>query len=129
MLRYHKKVYFPEYDTKGLTELTEKFNNIEKCGYSKHCLDNLKYRAIDLTQVLQCVKDAWLDYSQIFEYYKSESGRIEKLCYRIKYNDALDLILVLNKDKVIITIYINSADDKHYILKENLYQSKTLTTV
>jgi len=120
--RYHKKVGFPESDIPKLLALAEKFNSIEGFGYSDHCLEHLKYRVIDNFAVLSFIKDAvYFDADQIFEYYTLDD-EIEKICFRFPYNNGIDLILVLSEDKVIITIYINSVNDKHETLNESLYE-------
>lgn len=115
MKRYHKKVYFP--DIKEIALFTENLNNAE-WQYSKHCLENLKYRFIDIENLLYFIKYLKLNSEWAFEYYKSDN--IEKVCYRIPYN-GIDLILVIAKNKIIITIYINSKNDNHNTLKRKLY--------
>ena len=117
MKRYHKKVYFPH--EKELILFNNNLNNIS-FKYSKHCLENLKYRLIDIEKALIFISKLELDYNNIFEYYILDN-QIIKVCYRIKYNDELDLILVLSNEKNIITIYINSSIDKHETLNKNLY--------
>jgi len=88
--------------------------------YTDHCLDNIQYRAIDIEAVLRFIKDIKLNYDYIFEYYADQTNII-KVCYRIKYNNAIDLILVLGEQKQIITIYCNSNNDKHLTLKKYIY--------
>jgi len=121
MKRYHKKVRFPDADLPKLNELVDRFNAIEKFGYSDHCLEHLKYRAIDNMAVLNFIKDVWFEADQIFEYYTLDDI-IEKACFRLPYNKGIDLIVVLSKEKVIVTIYVNSAEDKHETLNTSLYQ-------
>jgi len=118
MKRYHKKVYFP------FPEKIEAFNNRLNAldfSYSKHSLDNLRYRAIDMEGVLRFIAGAELKAEDIFEYYLNEYNEIEKACYRIQYNSGIDLILVLNYNKRIVTIYCNRANDNHYTLNKTLY--------
>jgi len=118
-MRYHKKVYFPTQDKDKLIALTYTLNRLQ-WQYSKHCIDNIKLKALDLSQLLYWIKnEAWLDYSQIFEYYIDKD--IYKICYRVPYNKAVDIILVLTTNKKIVTIYYNSKDDKHYTLKKENY--------
>ena len=119
MERYHKKVGFKPEHIRGLQDITEQLN-LKNWDYSEHCLDNLKYRAIDLKGILIFIKGVELRAEQIFEYY-SEDKNIVKLCYRIGYNNLQDIILILTPDKRIITIYINSKDDLHDTLKKELY--------
>lgn len=121
MYRYHKEVYFPNNSLLSIKKLTEELNSL-KWKFAGHCLDNVKYRTIDVNGMLLFIAKTQLNSEDVFEYYAEEnSGNIEKLCYRLDWNKAMDIILVLNKYKTIITIYLNSKDDKHYTLKRELY--------
>jgi len=104
MLRYHKKIYFPNNALAHIQALTDKLNGL-KWQYSTHCLDNLKYRLIDNKAVLLYIKNLVLEARQVFEYY-SQDNKIIKTCYRVPYINDIDLILVVNNNKCIITIYI-----------------------
>lgn len=123
MNRYHIKLGFNHISQ--LKDLTEQLN-LKNWTYSEHCLDNLKYRFIDLKGILLFIKDIKLKAENIFEYYE-ENEKIIKLCYRITYNDLQDIILVITPDKKIVTIYINSIGDNHITLKKELYKNITLT--
>jgi len=116
MQRYHKKIYFPDIE---LLNNVNDYLNTKSWKYSGHCLENLKYRSIDLEGVLRFIRGLELNTDDIFEYYK-KGDNIIKVCYRIPYNN-IDLILVLNSEKIIITVYFNSSNDNHVTLKENLY--------
>ncbi len=121
MKRYHKKVYFPKGSTNQLKAFTTLLNN-KKWAYSRHSLDNIRYRASHLPSVLSFISALTLDSKDIFEYYADDTGGIEKACYRLIYGDNMDLILVISKDKLIVTIYSNIAGDNHLTLKKELYQ-------
>ncbi len=116
-MRYHKKIFFPDIDK--LKIVNNKLNGL-KWRYSKHCLDSLKYRAINEGKTLQFIKKLVLNEQDIFEYYIF-SGVINKLCYRVKFKHGQDLVLVIGYNKNLITVYINRAGDKHYTLNEDLY--------
>jgi hypothetical protein len=118
MNRYHIKIGFKEVDKIKLKTLTNRLNNL-KWNYTKHCLDNLNFRFIDIESILKFIKDTELNYNDIFEFYIDKD--ITKICYRIKYNNAIDLILILGMNKQIITIYINDNDDLHFTLNKNIY--------
>ena len=119
MRRYHKAVYTKPSHWQRLKLLTEGLNTL-KWQYSEHCLDNVKSRAIDLEGLLLYIKGLKLEVEQIFEYYLTDNGEPIRVCYRIPYNQ-IDIILVLSKEKSIVTIYINSAEDNHETLKRELY--------
>jgi hypothetical protein len=122
MLRYHRQVYFKPSDTDRLKDFTDRLNGLA-WQYTAHSLDNIKYRIIDVKSILLYIKDLILNSQDIFEFYTDEKSQdIIKTCFRINYNKAVDLILIIGKNKQIITIYINSTDDKHFTLKRELYQ-------
>ena len=54
MARYYKNIYFPDY--KKLVEFTNQLNQ-KVYKYSCPCLDNLKYRTLNLEKVLLFVRD------------------------------------------------------------------------
>ena len=117
MKRYHKKVFFP--NIKALKEINILLNYLN-WKYSQHCLENLKYRVLNITPLLLYIKNMTLNWQDIFEYYQREDGKIEIICYRINWKE-YDFILVLSRKKEIITIYINAKNDKHETLNKNLY--------
>ena len=120
MLRYHKKVYTILEHKELLESITEQLNS-EQWSYSEHCLDTLKYRVLDIENVLLFIKALTLRAKNIFEYYLTDNGQAEKICYRISYNKTQDIILILSKDKKIISIYLNAVEDEHFTLKKELY--------
>ena len=121
MLRYHKEVFTEPKHWETLKALTDYFNGM-KWSYSGHCLDNIKSRAVDMGQLLRFIKGLRLEAGDIFEYYLDEkTSEPVKVCYRISYIPGLDIILVIGEDKKIITIYMNSREDKHETLKRELY--------
>jgi len=119
MLRYHKKVYIPIEDIKKLQDFTCNLNGIT-WQYSAHAIDNLKYRAYNIKDILIYIKDLQLDYKDIFEYYK-DNGNIQKAVYRVDYKGLYDLCLVISDNKMLVTIYINVKNDNHDTLDKNLY--------
>ena len=123
MNRYHIKLGFNHIEQ--LKDLTEQLN-LKNWLYSEHCLDNLKYRFLDLKGILLFIKGIELRAENIFEYYE-DNGKIIKLCYRISYDNLQDIILVVTPEKKIVTIYINSVGDNHITLKKELYKNITLT--
>jgi len=122
MKRYHNKIYFPDIDK--LKEFNNTMNTLD-WKYSHHCLENLKYRVMDVRALLLHIRALELNCEDIFEYYIQDNGVIDKACYRIKHNE-FDFILVISRCKNIVTIYINSKNDTHVTLDKNLY-CNTLT--
>jgi hypothetical protein len=120
MRRYHKAVYTEPGHWQRLADFTEKLNGLN-WRYSKHCLDSIKDRAVDLEGLLRFIKGVRLEAGAIFEYYLTDKGEVDRACYRIAYNKGLDIILVMAEDKEIITIYLNLAEDNHETLRKELY--------
>ena len=120
MLRYHIEVFTSPEHLKGLQGFTTQLNGLN-WTYSRHCLENIKSRAIDLEGLLLYIKGLTLRTEQIFEYYLRDNLEPEKVCYRVEFNSGIDLVLVINQYKEIITIYINSAEDKHETLNHSIY--------
>jgi hypothetical protein len=120
-MRYHKKVFYPANAEQTLKDLTDRLNKLD-WKISTHSLENIKYRAIDLRGILEAIKGLILEPDQVFEYYtEDKSSEIIKACYRINFNNGIDIILVLSNIKNVITIYLNSSNDVHYTLKKELY--------
>ena len=122
MKRYHKEVYTEVKHWGKLGALTKAFNGM-RWQYTGHCLDHIKTgRVIDIEGLLLYIKGVKLDPAQIFEYYIDDiTDDPAKICYRLPYIGDIDLILIVGEEKQIITIYINSREDKHYTLKRELY--------
>lgn len=119
--RFHKKVYFPKDAIEKLGAFSGKLNK-RTWRYTKHSLESIKNRAVDMTAILQWIKArVKLKVEDVFEYADDGKDFIFKACYRVNYNSDLDIILVVGSDKQIITIYYNFTKDKHTTLNEKIY--------
>jgi hypothetical protein len=60
----------------------------------------------------------------VFEYY-TDKEVITKVCFKIEYRtshyEVQDLILVLSREKNIVTIYMNDTGDNHKTLNPSAY--------
>jgi hypothetical protein len=122
MKRYHKKIYFP--DIEELKAFNESLKGL-KYRFTSHCIDRLKEQVTseaETFKILGIIKSLDLDYNAIFEYYITSD--ILKACYRVKYTENNDIILVISKTKDIITIYLNESGDNHITLNESLYNKE-----
>jgi len=119
MKRYHKKVYYPDSSKVDLEGFIKGLEGLA-WQYSRHTLENLKYRSYNTKDILLYIKDLKLDYNDIFEYYADDTG-IKKVVFKIDYKGLFDLCLVISGSKKIITIYINSKNDNHDTLDRGLY--------
>jgi hypothetical protein len=121
-MRYHKNVYFSSKHQEDIIAFTYALNN-KAWRFTSHCLDNAKLRTLNLEQLLYFIKnELQLNSEDVFEIYTDDNDNIVKACYRIIFNHTWDFILVLDKNKIIITIYINSSNDKHDTLRCEQYQ-------
>ena len=120
-MRYHKEVFFSDKHKEDIIALSYALNSLQ-WQYTAHCLDNARLRVLNIEQLLYFIKnELQLNSDDVFEIYTDEKNNIFKLCYRINFNNVYDFILVLSKEKEIITIYINSKNDKHETLRGELY--------
>ena len=124
--RYHKEVGFDKEHQQDLIDLIHKFNDVKRFGKTKHAFHRLHER-FDYSGILNYLANkVEFNYGQVFEYYvKKESNLISKICFKIEYRtspyEVQDLILVLTRDKDIVTLYINATRDNHSTLKRKLY--------
>lgn len=121
-MRYHKDVYFPLWAEKELENFSRELN-WKPTILSNHVLNKFyeDYR-MSSRKIREVIMGTWLDAKDIFEFYGKE-GQIEKVCYRIENAvDDKDLIIVINAQKVVITVYLNSSGDYHASLNKSLYE-------
>lgn len=119
MQRYHKKVYFPDSAKNDLKNFTIKLNN-KQWRYTKHCLQHVKWRSYNFENILKYIQQKKLNDMDIFEY-STLNNKIIKACYRFTYSEGMDIILVTDENKSIVTIYLNMSADKHNTLKTCQY--------
>ena len=48
-------------------------------------------------------------------------GMVTKIVYRADYNQELDIVLVVNRDCLVYTVWFNRKDDDHSTLDESKY--------
>ena len=118
MNRYHKTIYMPDTIKNKLKAFNDSLNAL-KFKYIPHSIDNIKNRCYNIKSMLYFISKVILSDKDIFEVY-TDDNNITKVCYRIEY-DTCDIILILSKDKTIITAYINAKEDNHITLNKNLY--------
>ena len=121
-MRYHKQVYFP--DTEALKLFNSKLANIT-WNYSQHFLERIKSRSKNEKKVLRFINRLILKEKNIFEYYK-ENNQISVACYKIAYMKKFNLILVINNNKKILTIFYELISDKPKRINKNLYVKEVI---
>lgn len=122
--RYHKEVGFDKKHQQQLIDLLHKFNETKRYGRTTHAFHRLNER-FDYVSILNYLANkVEFHYGQVFEYY-TDKEVISKICFKIEYRtspyETQDLILVLTRDKDIVTLYINASGDNHSTLKRQLY--------
>lgn len=119
MKRYHVRICRPEGAGQRLKVLTSRLNN-KSWRFSSHCLENLKYRIVNIENLLAYIKTLKLRAVWCFEHYEDEEGNITKAVYRFNWQGQA-IILCINKDKRIISIWANSMEDNHETLRPEQY--------
>ena len=120
MKRYHKKIYFAH--KQKIKDFTHSLN-ARQFRITKHSIERVSEQLsfFKLERLLTFIKDIKLDYNSIFEYYINDNKQIEKACYRVNYTSENDIILVISKNKELITVYLNEITDNHITLNKSLY--------
>jgi len=122
MNRYHYKVYFPPEAEAMLEAFTEENNALPAWLFTAHAFENLNLRGgwTAEKELMEDMKSLELDAGSVFEYYTAY-GQVIKACYRVEWSSAKDIIMVIGRNKSVVTMYFNSATDKHYTLNKNNY--------
>lgn len=119
MRRYHRDLGFPEEYDQRLRELNDKFNRTRKYGRTRHSVERIKQRFNFLEIVEFLSNEIVFHYDDIFECC-IYNGAVQKVCYRVEFKE-LALIIVLSKDKNLVTVYANNLNDNHKTLNKSLY--------
>lgn len=119
-MRLHIKTGFRPEDIKKIEAMTAYLNKIN-WQYTRHCLDQIKNRNINLENLLLYIRDYKLQAQEVFEVYINSAGQVDKICYRFKYTEDQDIIIVLGSNKQIITVWTNNKTDLHFTLDLSLY--------
>ena len=120
MNRYHKQIGFRQADQEQLKALCEAFNSKKGFGKTDHALDRLKEK-FNFIEVLQFLGGrVGFDYNDVFEYYE-ENGSIRKVVFRMDFSKSQDIILVIARNKTLVTAFLNNKNDSHRTLDKSNY--------
>lgn len=121
LLRYHRNIFFPNTFEEDVKSFLEEINkNNWRFGF--HSIRKLLQVNKDISNtILKKIYRYRIQIEDIFEVYYISGGGISRVCMRISLTDQDDLILVVDKEKVIVTMYINSKTDKHDSLDTSEY--------
>ena len=119
--RYHREIGFNQDDLIELKNICQRFtDSTGRFNRTNHALEKLSQR-FDYMKVLSFIQnDLQFNLDEMFEYYK-ENGKITKVVLRVSYTDTEDMIIVLARNKTIITAYINNKLDNHVTLNPRQY--------
>lgn len=120
MKRYHKQLGFNKVDIQELKEINQRFNDDDTFKKTEHGLDRLQEK-FNFMEVMLFLKDTIaFNYEDIFEYY-TEDGKVIKVVYRVHFDAYDDIIVVLTRNKTIVTAWINKKNDNHKTLDTKQY--------
>lgn len=124
MERYHKAL--GAFDDNGVRDFTRTLNK-RRFEYSSHFFEQVRERfsICDQGKLGLMFQALELQACQCFEYY-IVAGQIDKACYRLPFDADKDVILVLARNKYIVTVYSNSVWDKHETLNKAVYSNRVL---
>ena len=123
MNKYHKNIHFPIKHQEKLKSFTDRLNNISKFSFTSHARENVLLRINDLKYFYEFMLNLSLADSMIFEYVINDDI-IEKVVYRINYDDVRDIIISVTENKKIVTLYFNNVNDAHVTLRNKEYINK-----
>jgi hypothetical protein len=119
IIRRNKAKYFPAEAKEDLYNLC-KILNRKYFRNSSHYEYRLDDRNISREQVNKFLDNLILKQEDIFEYQK-EGYEFIRVNFRLSFDDKNDIIFVLDGEKKIRTVWINSKNDHHATLNFNLY--------
>lgn len=118
--RFHRRVGFPTGSELLLENFSENLNRCSKLTWSLHAKDKLGFRT-DLDRIESMVRICEFDSRNVFEFYRDTRG-VSKVCYRYPYSLKEDIILVVSRELLIVTVYFNKRNDRHSSLTKTIYR-------
>jgi hypothetical protein len=117
MLKYHKDIGFSNERISEAKELIQALNNM-KIGFSIHALQELNKEA-EAVYIGQALRDYRLNFNDVFEI-AIDNNIIKKLGFRVKFSHN-DIVFIISRSKIIITLWTNKKDDLHFTLNKSNY--------
>ena len=120
--RYHRTVFYPLTHKRDLQVFCNDVNVLE-WQYSRHALDRMSglVDMAELKGIGDYINRLRLRPDNIFEYYLDDEGVMDRACYRVKYSLDHDLIIIVSRNKYLVTVYLNKVDDDHITLNRGQY--------
>lgn len=127
MEKYHKEIGFLPCHVKEAQTLIEALQG-KRIAFSSHSLKELN-KEKDNVKIGQFLVNYCLNWNDVFEL-AFNAGKLEKIGFRANFNEK-DIVFILSRDKMIITLWTNNKNDGHFTLNKNNYVyviSEVLTT-
>lgn len=116
-MKYHKELGIPQ-DIKVKTKALIQILNCVNVTISNHAKEALRSEK-DVAGINNALENYTLVYGDVFEIV--DIGYIEKLAFRIAFNEEKDIIFVISNNGIIITLWTNNKEDKHFTLNKMAY--------
>jgi len=117
MFKYHKEIGFLPCHI-GECKILINDLKFRKIRFSFHALQSLKDER-EAVKIGRFLKDYSLKFDDVFEIVVYD-GIIQKMGFRVNLGEN-DVCFIVSRDKLIITLWTNKKDDKHYTLNKNNY--------
>jgi hypothetical protein len=115
-MKYHKALGIPDNVKFKVKDLLRRFKNI-RFSMLYHAEQAL-YDERDIAGIKKRLAEYIPSYSDVFEVV--EFGYIEKIGFRISFNEK-DIVFIVNSYGKIITLWTNNREDKHFTLRKEAY--------
>jgi hypothetical protein len=117
MQKFHKDIVFFPCHIAEVKELILSLKH-RKLRFSCHALQELAKES-EAVIIGQFLKDYTLNFDDVFEL-AIDRGFIQKIGFRVNFGEN-DVVFVINRDKMVITLWLNDKKDTHKTLNVSLY--------
>lgn len=104
--RFNIKSGFPTGSTSALMDFSERLNRCSRLTFSIHAKEDKLSLRTDMEQIANFASIVEFDVQNIFEFYRDTRG-VSKACFRFPYSLKEDIILVVSRELLIVTVYFN----------------------
>lgn len=128
--RYHRDIIFPDNFDEIFKEFHETIYATGPLVFSMHSVTRLfeysdKHGKLFLDGVFDILRAGALEKEKLFELYTGKDGLIQKACFRYALGFApLDVVLVISRTCVIITVMAVDRENKKETIDRRLYVKK-----
>jgi hypothetical protein len=116
-MKYHSSIGIPAQIKYNVQCLVEQLRQVD-FKYSYHAINSMQDES-DFNDIKQAICDYMPLFKDVFEIY-SEGNTIEKIGFRIPFNNR-DIVFIVSNRGYIITLWTNDVRDNHSTLNKQLY--------